>query len=64
MCLICFIVFECVLRKKYIVIVLQYFVQYVFCFKIGPELTSVANFFLLLPKGPQYMVVYSSCKSF
>ena len=33
--------------------------------KIGPELTSVANlFFLLLPKSPQYIVVYSSCRSF
>ena len=33
--------------------------------KFGPELTSVANlFFLLLPKAPQYIAVYSSCGSF
>ena len=33
---------------------------------IGPELTSVASlfFFSLLPKAPQYIVVYSSCGSF
>ena len=38
-----------------------------FFLKIGPELTSVANlffFFILLSKGPQYIVVYSSCRSF
>ena len=36
-------------------------------FKIGPDLTSVANIllfsFLFLPKAPQYIVVYSSCRS-
>ena len=40
-----------------------------FFLKIGPELTSVANLFfllllLLLCKAPQYIVVYSSCRSF
>ena len=33
--------------------------------RLAPELTSVANFFFLfLPKAPQYIVVYSSCRSF
>ena len=33
--------------------------------QIGPNLTSVANLlFFLFPKVPQYIVVYSSCRSF
>ena len=34
--------------------------------RLAPELTSVATlfFFILLPKAPQYIVVYSSCRSF
>ena len=37
-----------------------------FFFKsFAPELISAANlFFLLLPKAPEYIVVYSSCRSF
>ena len=38
-----------------------------FFLKTGPELTSVVNPFfllLLLPQDPQYIVVYSSCRSF
>ena len=33
---------------------------------LAPALTSVADlfFFLLLPKGPLYIAVYSSCRSF
>ena len=35
------------------------------CFRLAPELTSVANpFFLLLPQAPQYIVVYFNCRSF
>ena len=39
---------------------------FIYFLKIGPELTSVANllFLLLLPKAPQYIVVYSSSRSF
>ena len=39
-----------------------------FFLRLAPELTSVTNvllcFFLLLPKAPQYIVLYSSCRSF
>ena len=32
--------------------------------RLAPELTVANLFFLLLPKAPQYIVVYSSCRSF
>ena len=38
-----------------------------FFLKVGPELTSVVNFFVLLlvlARAPQYIVVYPSCRSF
>ena len=40
--------------------------SYSFFKELTSELTSIANllFFLLLPKAPQYMVVYTSCRSF
>ena len=55
-------------RANVFFLILFSFLAFSFFFRLAPELTSVATLFflllLLLPKAPQYIVVYSSCRSF
>ena len=45
----------------------EYDIDFSFCERLAPELTTVANIFFscfFSPKSPQYIVVYLSCRSF